>query len=58
MGSTLVTQGCFGFVRENGIERHNGGCFGKIRRDDVVVTTPRDYAICHEMERYEVTLSE
>ena len=29
-----------------------------IRRGDVVVTTPRDYGICHEMERYEDTRSE
>ena len=50
MGSTLVNQG-FRFVRWNGIEGHNGGRFRKVRRDDVVVATPRDYAICHEMKR-------
>ena len=48
-GSTLVTRGGLGFVRENGIDGDNRGCFRKIRRDDVLVATPRDYASCHEM---------
>jgi len=47
----LVTLGGLGFVRGTGIDGTNGGCFGKTRRDDVVVATPRDYASCHEMKR-------
>jgi len=50
-GSTLVTRSGLGFVRQNGIDGENGGCFGKIRRDNVLIATPRDYASCHEMKR-------
>ena len=57
MVSALNTRGDLEFVGENGIDGDNGGCFGKIRRDDVLVATPRDYVSSHETKRYKDTRS-